>query len=145
MTNKQFTETMNEVPEKPVNELQEKTIQEPIGFFNRVAEQSGLVPLVYVTRLWGNFYRIIFGSSLSMFCVIGFTLTLYLLLSKAVDSKKTVGLIISAIGYGSPLLFSFFLIIPTTLLILGRIFIKWMILDPEKSVEEYDELHDTHT
>lgn len=114
------------------------------GFFNRVAEQSGLVPLVYVTRLWGNFYGIIFWSILSMICVIGFTLTLYLLLSKAVDSKKTVGLIISAIGYDSPLLFSFFLIIPATLLILGLIFIKWMILDPEKSVEEYDELHDTH-
>jgi len=114
------------------------------GFFNRVAEQSGLVPLVYVTRLWGNFYGIIFWSILSMICVIGFTLTLYLLLSKAVDSKKTVGLIISAIGYGSPLLFSFFLIIPANLLILGLIFIKWMILDPEKSVEEYDELHDTH-
>lgn len=114
------------------------------GFFNRVAEQSGLVPLVYVTRLWGNFYGIIFWSILSMICVIGFTLSLYLLLSKAVDSKKTVGLIISAIGYGSPLLFSFFLIIPATLLILGLIFIKWMILDPEKSVEEYDEWHDTH-
>ncbi|MGG5324408.1 hypothetical protein IGJ83_000656 [Enterococcus pernyi] len=70
------------------------------GFFNRVAEQSGLVPLVYVTRLWGNFYGIIFWSILSMICVIGFTLSLYLLLSKAVDSKKTVGLIISAIGYG---------------------------------------------
>ncbi|MGG5337993.1 hypothetical protein IGJ48_000661 [Enterococcus pernyi] len=114
------------------------------GFFNRVAEQSGLVPLVYVTRLWGNFYGIIFWSILSMICVIGFTLSLYLLLSKAVDSKKTVGLIISAIGYGSPLLFSFFLIIPAILLILGLIFIKWMIIDPEKSVEEYDEWHDTH-
>lgn len=114
------------------------------GFFNRVAEQSGLVPLVYVTRLWGNFYGIIFWSILSMICVIGFTLSLYLLLSKAVDSKKTVGLIISTIGYGSPLLFSFFSIIPATLLILGIIFIKWMIIDPEKSVEEYDEWHDTH-
>lgn len=69
---------------------------------------------------------------------------LIFIVSKAVDSKKTVGLIISAIGYGSPLLFSFFLIIPAILLILGLIFIKWMIIDPEKSVEEYDEWHDTH-
>ncbi|MDA9429706.1 hypothetical protein B834_2225 [Enterococcus mundtii 1A] len=36
------------------------------------------------------------------------------------------------------------MIIPATLSILGFIFIEWMILDPEKSVEEYDELHDTH-
>ncbi|MBS7576011.1 MULTISPECIES: hypothetical protein [unclassified Enterococcus] len=103
------------------------------GFFNKVAAQTGHKPLVDVTSLWLNFSGIIFWSILSMLCVIGFTLTLYLLLSKAFVGNKNVGLIISAIGYGSPIIFSFFLIIPATLLILGTVFCKILILDSIKA------------
>lgn len=102
------------------------------GFLNRVASQTGLEPFVNVTTIWHNFNGIIFWSVLSMLSVIGFTLTLYLLLSSAFSSNQNVGLIISAVGYGGPIMFSFFLIIPLTLLVLGTIFCKLLILDSAK-------------
>lgn len=102
------------------------------GFVNRVATQTGRNALVDVTRIWYNFGGIVFWSILSMISVIGFTLTLYLLISKAFPAKQNIGLIISVIGYASPIIFSFFLIIPMTLLILGTIFGKVLILDSAK-------------
>lgn len=80
-----------------------------------------------MTRLWQNFYGIMFWSIVSMLCVIGFTLALYLLISRAYPNNQQVGLIITAIGYGSPLFFSFFLLVPATLLVLGTIFINILI------------------
>lgn len=103
------------------------------GFFNKVAEMTGKIPWITISTIWNNFYGILFWSVLSMLCIVGFTLTLYLLLSKAFNSKRNVGLIVTTIGYGSPILFGFFLLIPATLLILGTIFIKWLIIDAEKS------------
>lgn len=102
------------------------------GFFNRVALQTGKIPWVDVTRLWQNFYGIMFWSIVSMLCVIGFTLALYLLISRTYPSNQQVGLIITAIGYGSPLFFSFFLLVPATLLVLGTIFIKILIPSDSK-------------
>lgn len=102
------------------------------GFFNRIAIQTNRIPLIDVTHIWYNFGGIVYWTILSMVSVIGFTLTLYLLLSKSFQNNQTVGLIISAIGYGSPILFSFFLVIPATLLILGLIFIYLLIVNPEK-------------
>ncbi len=101
------------------------------GFFNKVAEWTGKTPIVSISSIWNNFYGILFWSVLSMLCIVGFTLSLYLLLSKIYDSKKTVGIIITAIGYGAPIFFSFFLLIPATLLIIGTVFIKWLIIDSE--------------
>lgn len=101
------------------------------GFCNKVAVQTSHEPMIDITMVWNNFWGIMFWSVLSMVSVIGFTLTLYLLVSKVYPSNQIVGLIISAVGFGSPLILGFFLIIPATLLILGTLFIKILILNPE--------------
>lgn len=103
------------------------------GFFNSVASQTGNTPWVDVSTLWMNFSGIIYWSILSMISVVGFTLSIYMLASKKVQSNQAIGLIISAIGFGSPIIFSFFLIIPATLMILSLIFIKMLIIDDNQS------------
>ncbi|WP_206424120.1 hypothetical protein [Vaginisenegalia massiliensis] len=101
------------------------------GFFNSVAKLTGNKAIVDISHISNNFHGIVFWSITSMLCVIGFTLSLFLVLSKEFHSRSNVGLIISAVGYASPIFFSQFLLIPATLLILGAIFIKALILSPD--------------
>lgn len=91
-----------------------------VGFYNFAAEmtnQHGWFDM-NITNLAGIGY----WSLLSMISVIGFVLSIYLLVRRVKEIKT--GLIVSAIGFASPILFMFFLIIPATLMILGGIFLK---------------------
>ncbi|MCI1986258.1 MAG: hypothetical protein LKJ69_01985 [Lactobacillus sp.] len=90
-----------------------------IGFYNFAANTTNHDPL-FVTSL-SSLSGLLFWALFSMLCVVGFTLSLYLMIGK--KQSRSTGLLISAIAFGSPLLFSFFLIIPATLSLLGAIFI----------------------
>lgn len=98
------------------------------GFVNKVLYQTGHTTLIRMGDIYGpDFSNIIFWSLLSMISVVGLTLCLYLLLSNAFDRSKVVGLIVSAVGFGSPIILGFFLIIPATILILGVVFTKLLL------------------
>lgn len=118
-----------------------QTVVYLFGFLNNVAKITGLDPFVDLTRLWHNFPGVVFWSVLSMLSVIGFTLALYLLVSRAIIPKANVGIIIMAIGFASPIIMSQFLLVPATLMILGMIFIRILITGrlPEQQEDKVEE------
>ncbi|MCM0582239.1 hypothetical protein H9L19_00460 [Weissella diestrammenae] len=96
------------------------------GFFNGVA-------LTTLNTAWINIYSfqtfsgVMYWSILSMLSIVIFTLILYLMIQKAYPAQKNIGLILGMIGSLAPIIFSFFLIVPATFMILAAIFMKLLL------------------
>ncbi|TYC50968.1 hypothetical protein ESZ50_00085 [Weissella muntiaci] len=79
---------------------------------------------------WLNIYHLssftgtMYWSVVSMLSIIGFVFSLYILITTKLEFDKKLGFILSIVGFLSPIIFSFFLIIPGTILILAAIFTK---------------------
>ncbi|QIL50364.1 hypothetical protein G7084_02935 [Weissella coleopterorum] len=79
-----------------------------------------------------NFAGIMYWSVVSMVSIIGFVFSLYIVINNKIAKDSMMGMILSMVGFASPILFSFFLVIPSTVLIMAAIFnrnIKLMNLE----------------
>lgn len=108
-----------------------------LGFYKSITILNSIQALLYLTAFvsWAqnsvgdipflaiyqwNLFSILFWSIISVIGITGLVFSIYTLL--AIKPKKNTGIILSIVGYASSLFFLFFLIVPTTLLVLGAIF-----------------------
>ncbi|EOL42690.1 hypothetical protein RV11_GL003014 [Enterococcus phoeniculicola] len=89
-----------------------------LAFISWAQNSVGDTPFLAIYE-W-NLFSILFWSVVSVIGITGLVFSIYTLL--AIKPKKNTGIILSIVGYAGSLFFLFFLIVPTTILVLGAVF-----------------------
>lgn len=69
---------------------------------------------------------------IGVIAVIGFSFSLYSMIAHKIERKNLIGPIMAMIGFASPILLAWFLIIPTAILVTSAVFNKILILNDYK-------------